>query len=329
MQRGESLVFKSDGFVDEAMEGFLDIVTAKLWNGSSEKIIMVGDSALLLLDPESSKQTHAWPLSDVVSATEEGSVVNLTLSRGLWWARNPQVVLPTPERAQLLCDQLARRKWSHAKPPKRRSESLRSAPDPAADADRERLTQDLARSRAESDAASAMAMEAAQRAAEIEASLQGERLALAASRDEAVRAERAAAAARAEAAEAEVMHERAAAVLARTEAAAAREAQERAEALAAEATEANAALEEEVIAAEEAAEEAAAEAAAAAAAEAVSAAEAEAEAAVAEVEEKLEKERRVSVQVRPPLIRATNPRPPLRTLSVRVDLSLCANNVRI
>ena len=43
------------------------------------------------------------------AADGDGTEVKLTLSRGMWWARTPSVVLMSAERAELLCKQLARR----------------------------------------------------------------------------------------------------------------------------------------------------------------------------------------------------------------------------
>ena len=44
LERGPSLVFRSEGFADAA-EGFLDLVTARLWNGTFEKVLLISDQA--------------------------------------------------------------------------------------------------------------------------------------------------------------------------------------------------------------------------------------------------------------------------------------------
>jgi len=109
LERGSSLVFRSDGCADAA-EGFLDLVTARLWNGTAEKVLLISDQSLSLLDPETSRATHMWALRDIVAADDSGhGGVSLTLNRGMWWARTPSLVLPSPERAALLCRQLATR----------------------------------------------------------------------------------------------------------------------------------------------------------------------------------------------------------------------------
>ena len=165
VERGPSLVFKSDGLVDEASDGFLDLVTARLWNGSSQKILLISDEVISLLDAQTSRASHVWPLRDVTSAEvgAEGDVVCLTLASGLWWARRPSLVLPSHERASLLCQQLAKRcaqRWRlHADgggQPRRpsipsESEAAASAPEAAggelSSAWREQISEELARER--------------------------------------------------------------------------------------------------------------------------------------------------------------------------------------
>ena len=268
VERGPSLVFKSDGLVDEASDGFLDLVTARPWNGSSQKILLISDEVISLLDAQTSRASHVWPLRDVTSAEVgvEGDVVCLTLASGLWWARRPSLVLPSHERASLLCQQLAKRcaqRWRlHADgggQPRRpsipsESEAAASAPEAAggelSSAWREQISEELARER--------------QASASVEELSRG----------------RAASDMRAEAAEAAATVEAAAAALARSEAAEARRAEADARAMVAEAEARAAQAEAEVTAMETDAEEVAATAAASAASAAVVAAERDAEVAV-------------------------------------------------
>ena len=93
---------------EAAHEGFMHCVTARLWNGSSERLLLISESAVSLLEPDTSNVTQIWQLRDVKSVDMTGAVVSLTLGRGVWWARNPSVVLPNAERATLLCRQVPR-----------------------------------------------------------------------------------------------------------------------------------------------------------------------------------------------------------------------------
>ena len=104
-------MYASDGVV-EAVSGFLDLVSARLWSGTFERLLLISEAGVQLLEPETSRTTHTWALADVVSAhQEDGSpVVTLKLSSGYWaWQRSPSFTLPSPEQAVLLYRNLARR----------------------------------------------------------------------------------------------------------------------------------------------------------------------------------------------------------------------------
>ena len=135
-------------------EGHLDCVTARLWNGAREKLLLLSGSedgeafSLSLLDPQTSAVTHRWPLSELVASEVDGARVAVELSKGLWWTRNPIFCLPTPERARELHRKLIRRAGGHL-----RSESA------AAEA-HEDLAQQLAKERAARVAAEEIAARA-------------------------------------------------------------------------------------------------------------------------------------------------------------------------
>ena len=105
----DAALVASKGIAD-ATEGFMDIVLARLWNGTFERLLLISESGIQLLDPETSRQSHAWSLAELRSVVQEpgSSVVTCKLSTGWMWQRSPSFSLPSSDRAELLCWNLAR-----------------------------------------------------------------------------------------------------------------------------------------------------------------------------------------------------------------------------
>ena len=64
----------------EADTGFLTSVTAKLWTGAyTDRLLLVNDRTLALLDARSSRPTHRWVLADVASVhRQDGLTISIT-----------------------------------------------------------------------------------------------------------------------------------------------------------------------------------------------------------------------------------------------------------
>ena len=104
-------------------ENFTELVSAKLWNGSSECLLLASDGRIQLLEPRTSRPLHTWLFGDVGAVEHEANVVTVRLSGGWVWQRTLAFTLPSPDRAQLLHSLLAQRceqRWAVAVSPLKR-----------------------------------------------------------------------------------------------------------------------------------------------------------------------------------------------------------------
>ena len=74
----------------DASKGFMEVVTVRKWHGGSrERLLLLSECQVSLLDPMTSNVLHAWPLSDL-RARHDPPVLHLRgLQHAAPWPRRP------------------------------------------------------------------------------------------------------------------------------------------------------------------------------------------------------------------------------------------------